>query len=168
MKSTLKTVKKAALIADAFGMGSPKTKMSLSAMIAGLVQPEVPMENYEFKSGEVIEILEKLLDDFKDEKADLDEEEVKKVAAHDGLIQEKTSLKKSKDKEYEDAKADKASTAETITQKSGDLSTISATLLDDQEYLKDLHAKCEDKSNMWDSRTEVRSSELTALTQAIQ
>jgi len=168
MKSALKTVKKAALIADAFGMGSPKTKMSLSAMIAGLVQPEVPMENYEFKSGEVIEILEKLLDDFKDEKADLDEEEVKKVAAHDGLIQEKTSLKKSKDKEYEDAKAEKASTAETITQKSGDLSTISATLLDDQEYLKDLHAKCEDKSKMWDSRTEVRSSELTALTQAIQ
>lgn len=126
------------------------------------------MENYEFKSGEVIEILEKLLDDFKDEKADLDEEEVKKVAAHDGLLQEKTSLKKSKDKEYEDAKAEKASTAETITQKSGDLSTISATLLDDQEYLKDLHAKCEDKSKMWDSRTEVRSSELTALTQAIQ
>jgi chromosome segregation ATPase len=168
MTSVLRKVKKAALIADAFGIGSPKTKMSLSAVVAGLAQPEVPMQNYEFQSGPVIELLEKLLDDFQDQKADLDAEEVKKVAAHDGLIQEKTSLKKSKDKELSDAKADKESTTETITQKSGDLSTVSATLLDDQEYLKDLHAKCEDKSKTWDSRTEVRTQELTALTQAIQ
>jgi len=168
-KAALKTIQKVALLADAFGVRStPQTKMSLSAVVAGLHQPEVPMQNYDFQSGEVIELLEKLLEDFKDEKADLDEDEVKKVAGHDGLIQEKTSLKKSKQREYDDAKADKASTTESITQKSGDLSTISATLLDDQEYLKDLHAKCEDKSKTWDSRTEGRTNELGAISQAIK
>merc|ERR1719387_2268166 len=75
--------------------------------------------------------------------------------------------KESKTKEMEDAKAEKATAQETIAEKSGELSTISATLLDDQEYLKDLSAKCNEKAELWDERTAARSDELGAISQAI-
>lgn len=161
-------IKSVLAVADAFEVGDPKTKKALSAIVTSLHQPDVPMQNYEFKSEEVIELLEKLLDDFKDEKADLDEAEVKEQASHDSLVQEKTSLLAAKKKEYDDAKEDKASTSQEISQKSAQVTTVSATLLDDQEYMKDLHAKCEDKSKMFEECTKVRADELGALTQAIQ
>merc|ERR1719387_1135253 len=75
--------------------------------------------------------------------------------------------KESKKKELEDAKADKATASETIAEKSGELSTVSATLLDDQEYLKDLAAKCDDKAKLWEERTQARSDELGAISTAI-
>jgi len=47
--------------------------------------PEAPV--YEFASGDIIAMLEKLKDKFKDEKTVLESEEVAKVAAHDMLVQ---------------------------------------------------------------------------------
>merc|ERR550514_997997 len=47
------------------------------------------------------------------------------------------------------------------------LSTVAATLLDDQEYLKKLSEMCSDKAKTWDQRTKVREAELYTLTQAI-
>merc|ERR1719261_729622 len=83
------------------------------------------------------------------------------------MIQALEDEKKTKAEELDTAKADKATAQEEIAQKSQDLSTTSATLLDDQEYLKDLAAKCEEKSKAWDQRTKGRSDELNALTTAV-
>merc|ERR1719265_1427843 len=83
MQSVLRTVQKVTFVAAALDRGTPKTRQSLSAMVTQLSQPEVPMQNYEFKLEKVIKMLEELNGEFKDELADLDEAEVKKVAAHD-------------------------------------------------------------------------------------
>merc|ERR1719436_1114686 len=48
-----------------------------------------------------------------------------------------------------------------------ELTTVAATLLDDQEYLKKLSTMCNDKATTWDQRTKVRQDELFTLTQAI-
>merc|ERR1719160_2270975 len=130
-------------------------------------EKDVPSEVYEFHSQEIIELLEGLLKDFKDGKSKIDEEEVKAVDAHDKVIDALEEEKKSKNKEHETAKADKAAAQELIAQKSGELSTVSATLLDDQEYVKDLAAKCNDKAKMWNERTSARSDELSAISKAI-
>jgi hypothetical protein len=162
VKSMLKNVRKAAVLADALGVGDAKTKMALKPL---LLDQEDPI--YEFQSEEIIELLEKLLKDFKSEKSDIDEEEVKAVEAHDKVIEALKEEKSNKTKELEDAKADKATAVETITEKSGELSTISATLLDDQEYLKDVSAKCNEKAKLWEERTQARSDELGAISTAI-
>mmetsp|Transcript_149515 Transcript_149515/g.259724 ORF Transcript_149515/g.259724 Transcript_149515/m.259724 type:complete len:495 (+) Transcript_149515:2-1486(+) len=84
------------------------------------------------------------------------------------LMQEKTDHVKAKTLDLEEAKAKKSQTVATIEMKSTQLSTVAATLLDDQEYLKQLDQNCKDKKTTWDRRSEVRADELQALTQAIE
>merc|ERR1719181_1609957 len=48
-----------------------------------------------------------------------------------------------------------------------ELTETSATLTDDQNYLKDLTEKCNAKSKEWDQRSQMRQDELTALTTAL-
>merc|ERR550537_568375 len=56
---------------------------------------------------------------------------------------------------------------ESIATKSGDLTATKAVLTDDQQYIKDLTAKCELKSKEWDQRSQMRQDELTAISTAI-
>merc|ERR1719165_20149 len=48
-----------------------------------------------------------------------------------------------------------------------DLTATQAGLTDDQQYIKDLTAKCELKSKEWDQRSQMRQDELTAISTAI-
>merc|ERR1719281_1788593 len=164
LRSVVKTVRRATLIADALGVGSPKTMRAVTAL---LQQPEVPMQDYSFHSEDIIKMLEELLSDFKETKKDIDAAEVKSIAEHDKLMQALTSEKKDLEGDPGKAKAAKGATITAIEEKSGDLTTTSATLLDDQEYLKELAAMCEEKAKTWDQRSKMRADELSALTEAI-
>jgi len=151
-------------LADALGVSNPK---SIQAVTSLLQQPEVPMEDYTFGSEHIIEILEDLKKDFTDTKNQIDAEEVKSVAAHDAFMQGKTSEKKAAETSLDKAKKAKAATISEIEEKMGELTTVSATLLDDQEYLKELAAMCEAQAKTWDQRSNMRADELSALTEAI-
>merc|ERR1719443_773224 len=61
----------------------------------------------------------------------------------------------------------KAQKMEAIAASSKELTETSATLTDDQNYLKDLTEKCNAKSKEWDQRSQMRQDELTALTTAL-
>merc|ERR1719217_185239 len=98
---------------------------------------------------------------------DLDSEEVKSVAAHDAFVQSKTSEKKMAEGELDKAKKAKAATVGQISEKSGELTTVSATLLDDQAFLSELAKTCQAQAKTWDQRSNMRSDELAALTEAI-
>merc|ERR1719265_359231 len=139
----------------------------MNAVSMLLQQPEVPMEDYSFHSNDIIKTLEGLLEDFKDTKEQLDAAEVKSVAEFDTLMQALTSEKKDKEGDLEKAKKAKGETVAEIAEKSADLTTTSAVLLDDQEYLKDLAKICEEKAKAWDQRSKCRADELSALTEAI-
>merc|ERR1719265_2064066 len=164
IRSVIKTVRRATLLADALGVSNPK---SIQAVTSLLQQPEVPMEDYTFHSEHIIEILEDLKKDFTDTKNQLDAEEVKSVAAHDAFMQGKTTEKKNAETSLDKAKKAKAATIAEIESKMGELTTVSATLLDDQEYLKELAAMCEAQAKTWDQRSNMRADELSALTEAI-
>jgi len=164
VKSMIKTLRKATIMADALGLESTKTKMAVAAL---LQQPEVPMQNYDFKSEGVISMLEDLLKKFTGTNNQLDEEEVDSIAKHDSSMQELTSTLKNQNADLAKTKKKKALIVEEIETTSTDLSTISATLLDNQEYLMELAKNCQSQGEMWDQRTRVRKDELTALTQAI-
>merc|ERR1719281_357888 len=66
-----------------------------------------------------------------------------------------------------DRKKRTAQKTENIAKSSGDLTATQAVLTDDQQYIKDLTAKCELKSKEWDQRSQMRQDELTAISTAI-
>jgi len=137
------------------------------AVVALLQQPEVPMQNYDFKSEGVIEMLEDLMKKFTDTNNELHAEEVDSISKHDSAMQELTTTKANQEADLAKNQERKGKIVEEIQITSSDLSTVSATLLDDQEYLMELAKNCEAQGKMWDQRVRVRKDELTALTQAI-
>merc|ERR1719420_350604 len=165
LQTVAKTVRKAALMAEALGLGGTMAQRAVAMLLQET--PEVPMQDYDFHSDGIIATLEKLLKDFGNEKAEIDAAEVKSVAEHDAFMQEKTDFVKRKNAELEDTKKAKSETQEEIASTSAALTTVAAVLLDDQEYLKELAAMCELKAKTWDQRTQCRQDELSALTAAI-
>merc|ERR1719499_2845656 len=65
------------------------------------------------------------------------------------------------------AKKDKAETIASIETNSEELTSVAATLLDDQEYLKELADMCHEKALTWDQRSKLRQNELQMLTEVI-
>merc|ERR1719473_658091 len=82
-------------------------------------------------------------------------------------MQGKTSAKKDAEGDLDKAKKAKGATISEIESKMGELTTVSATLLDDQEYLKELAKTCQSQAVTWDQRSNMRAEELSALTEAI-
>ena len=162
------TVRTAVELADALGLGKQAQQKSLALF---LQQPEngnaVPMEDYKFHSGDIIETLEQLLKDFKDEKNSVDADEVKSVKAFDLLMQEKDTFTKQTNKKMEETKKHRDECVANIEMTSKELSTTEATLLENQEYMMQLAKMCRDKAITWDQRSKARQDELSTLTQAI-
>merc|ERR1719181_2310555 len=160
-----KTVQRAALMADALGLGGVGVQKAATFF---LQQGDVPveMEDYKFHSSGIIDTLEKLLNDFRKTKADVDADEVKRVQEYNMFIQDRTDLVKAKTAEMEEAKKTREQKIEDIGTASQELTTVSAQLLDDMEYLDELNTICSQKAKTWDQRTKLRANELTAITQA--
>jgi hypothetical protein len=167
LQSIAQTMKQAALMADALGFdGKAIASASTFFLQQGNSDVPVEMEDYKFHSSGIIQTLEKLLDDFRKTKAEVDATEVERVKEYDLLIQKETDLVKAKTHAMEKAKEKKEATISDIGTASQELTTVSATLLDDMEYLDELNTICSEKAKTWDQRTKLRANELTAITQA--
>jgi len=114
----------------------------------------------------VIDTLEQLKGDFRSEKNEIDAAEVKSVAEFDALKQEKLDRLKAKNLEMDNKKKSKDKATSEIAMATEELTTTSADLLDDQQYLRELALICESKAKTWDQRSRVRADELSALTAA--
>merc|ERR1712216_22335 len=147
---------------DALGLGS------VPAFLQQGEAPEVEMEDYKFHSDDIIGSLEKLLADFRAQKNTVDADEVKRVKTYDVAMQDYTDLVKAKEHELAGTQKAKEIAIEAIATNSQELSTVSATLLDDMEYLSELSEISSSKAKTYDQRIKVRADELSALTSAIE
>jgi len=86
---------------------------------------------------------------------------------YDLLVQDKTTFLKAKNAELDEANKHKANLQAEIGAASEQLSTVSAVLLDDQQYLMELGKMCHERAITWDQRTDLRAQELSAITTAI-
>jgi len=123
---------------------------------------------YEFQSHGVIEMLEKLLDKFIDERIALEKKEMNAKHAFELLSQELTA-------QIDQATRDRTQKSETKAKKlqakadaEGDLTDTTTTRDADQEYLTDLTATCEGKASDFESRQGLRAEEIEAIMKAIE
>jgi hypothetical protein len=165
LQGVAKTVRTAALIADALGL----VKGSAAGPIGVFLQeePDVPFENYKFHSSDIISTLEELEKSFKNTKNELDAAEVTSVQTHTMYLQEMDAKIKDLNNDLDATKAKRADTIAKIKADSEELSTVAAKLLDDQQYLETLAQMCKDKKKTWDQRSSTRADELYTITQVI-
>eukprot|EP00403_Amphidinium_massartii_P016107 CAMPEP_0178408162 /NCGR_PEP_ID=MMETSP0689_2-20121128/19797_1 /TAXON_ID=160604 /ORGANISM="Amphidinium massartii, Strain CS-259" /LENGTH=760 /DNA_ID=CAMNT_0020029249 /DNA_START=56 /DNA_END=2338 /DNA_ORIENTATION=- len=162
----IESVKKAAITADALGVSVDSSLVQRA--VAFLQQaPEVEMENYKFHSDDIIETLEKLLDNFRQEKTDLDAEEEKSISEFDKAMQNEQDTIELKTTQLGEAKEERQTCVEDIEAHAQELSTVLSTLRDDQEYLASLTDMCNHRARTWDQRSTLRQGEIEVLTQAI-
>jgi len=123
---------------------------------------------YEFQSKGIIDMLEKLLDKFMEERTTLEKDEVDSLQAFEMLI---SDLKHQIDEATTDRDEKAALKAKQLQAKAdaeGDLTDTTTTRDADQKYLIEMVATCEQKATDFVSRQQLRREELEAVQKAIE
>jgi len=123
---------------------------------------------YEFQSHGIVEMLNKLLDKFIDERTATEKKEMNAKHAFEMLIQDLTA-------EIDQSTTDRGSKAEIKAKKlqakadaSGELTDTTTTKQADEKYLSDLTAVCETKASDFETRQQLRSEEIEAIAKAME
>jgi len=123
---------------------------------------------YDFQSTGIIEMLEKLLDKFVDDKTALEQTEMNSKHAYQMLMKDLTM-------QSDDASADRTAKAETKAAKleskataETDRSDTTKTMNADKKYLADTTATCASKAADFEARQQLRAEEIVAITEAIK
>jgi len=123
---------------------------------------------YENQSHGVVEMLEKLLDKFIDERTTLQKEEMNSKHAFDMLMQDLAAqIAQASTDRGEKAEA-KAKTLQAKADNKGDLQDTTTSKATDEKYLGDLTATCGTKASDFESRQQLRAEEITAVEKAIE
>merc|ERR1711933_233130 len=112
---------------------------------------------YEFQSHGIIEMLEKLLDKFVDERTTLEKEEMNSKHAYDMLMQDLTAQIAQAQQDRDEKAETKAKKLQAKADAEGDLAETTATRDADQKYLDDLTATCTQKAADFESRQALRA-----------
>merc|ERR1719199_1187903 len=130
---------------------------------------EAPEANaYEFQSGGVIEMLEKLNDDFSTKKRDLEKEELGAQQAFEQIYQQLSDDIENAEFEINKKTKHRAETQEKKAEQEGDLAQTTADRDEDQKYLDETTALCTQKTTDFESRNQLRADEITAISKAIE
>jgi chromosome segregation ATPase len=121
---------------------------------------------YEFQSGGVVEMLERLLDQFTTKKRDIEAEELKAKSAFEQLTQQLTDNIENAEHEISKRSEMRASTQTTKAEAEGDLAQTINDRDEDQKYLNEMTALCELKATDFASRQKMREEEIIALAEA--
>jgi len=149
-----------------------KARATVEAFLAeddagiGVSAPEA--NGYESRSGGIIEMLEKLLDEFIAERTNLEKEETNSKQAYDMLMQDLKSQLKQDNNDIEVSTETKAKKLEAQAKAEGDMGDTSDQMADDTKYLTDLSATCGEKAKAFEARQQLRAEELEAIEKAIE
>jgi len=123
---------------------------------------------YEFQSGGVIELLEKLLKKFEDQTLALEKAELNNQGNYDLLMQQLTDDLKRDKEVLADKQAMKATRLEDAAEAKADLEVTKKQLAEDEKALADLNTECAAKSQEYEKNQVVRAAELEAIKKAIE
>merc|ERR1719359_1577627 len=123
---------------------------------------------YEFQSGGVVDMLEKLKGQFKKQKLGLEEDEMTAQYAYESIMQELTDNIENAEAEIARRSKVKAEREQDKADAEKDLAQTTADRDEDQKYLDDLTALCTQKRADFAKRQELRQGELDAIDKAIE
>merc|ERR1719158_1829493 len=135
---------------------------------AGLAVTASEANAYEFQSHGIIEMLEKLLDKFIDERTTLEKEEMNARHAFEMLMQDLKAQIEQATQDRDEKAATKAKKLQAKAEAEGDLQDTITTRDADAKYLADLTATCEQKAADFESRQQLRAEEIEAIQKAIE
>lgn len=128
---------------NAFIQQDPEEALAVSA-------PEA--NAYEFQSGGIIEMLQKLLDKFVAERTDLEREEMNSKHAYDMMMADLNAQIEQGTQDQTEKTAFKAETLQSEATAKGDLGDTTTSRDEDTNYLANLVSECEQKSSDFESR----------------
>lgn len=123
---------------------------------------------YEFQSGGVVDMLEKLKDEFRTKKSELEIEEKNAQHAFELMSQQLTDNIEDAEHEVSQKSALRGETQKVKAEAEGDLAVTTKDRDEDQKYLDDMTGLCSMKSRDFESRQKLREQELEALSKAIE
>jgi len=149
-----------------------ETKGALSAFLQQGEDPastySAPEANaYESQSGGVIDMLEKLKKQFKDQKLGLEEDEMTAQHGYESIMQELTDNIENAEAEIARRSKVKAEREQDKADAEKDLAQTTADRDEDQKFLDDTMALCTQKRADFAKRQELRAGELEAIQKAI-
>jgi hypothetical protein len=158
----------------------PASSKRALASFLQLAQPdvkEIPDDNlfydapeahgYEFQSGGVVDVLQRLKDEFEKKKYELDAEELKAQHAFEDIAQLLADNIENAKHEINKKTVLRAEAQQTKADLEGEKAQTEADRAEDQKYLDDTTALCAQKKDAFASREKLRAEELDALRQAV-
>jgi len=143
-------------------------RISLQENLAALSKVDPEDAQYQYHSNDIVNLCKSLLEDFKGQHDELNSEWTKTdnscKSTRESLNEELASNKRNMNKL--DQKIEGLAAA--IAGSREDLVQAVADLKDDELYLKDLTARCEERANDYDQRSKMRNGELQALKSALE
>merc|ERR1719253_1977647 len=137
--------------------------------IADPLDVSAPQANaYEFQSGGVVDMLEKLQDKFQDERNQLEKEEMNAKHAFEMSVQDLVGQIEGATQVRDRHVGNKAQLLQNAAEAKGDLADTQASRAEDSKYLEELNAQCHQKSSDFEARQQLRSEELEAIQKAIE
>jgi len=129
----------------------------------------VPEANaYEFQSGGVVTILEKLEKKFQDQRFVLEKEELTAKSSFEMLMQRLTGTITTAEKSVAEKTAAKAGRLSDAASAKGDLEVTEASKVEDEKKLADTTAECEARSKEFEANQALRAQELQAISEAVE
>lgn len=133
---------------------------------AGTTAPEA--NAYEFQSGGVIAMLEKLLHKFEDDRFALEKEEMSLKANYDMLMQKLTDQTEGATAAISTKTEAKAGRLTDAADAKGELEKTEAALAEDEKILSDTKSECATKSQEYEKNQVTRSDEVKAIEKATE
>jgi prefoldin subunit 5 len=123
---------------------------------------------YESQSGGIVEMLDKLLDKFIEERTQLEKEEMNSKHAYDMLMQDLKAQIGQAESDRDEKSVLKAETLQAKAEAQGDWRDTTTTRDADEQYVADLSATCEQKAGDFEQRQQLRAEEIEAIEKAIE
>eukprot|EP00927_Polykrikos_kofoidii_P086225 TRINITY_DN95_c0_g1_i1.p1 TRINITY_DN95_c0_g1~~TRINITY_DN95_c0_g1_i1.p1 ORF type:complete len:708 (+),score=189.60 TRINITY_DN95_c0_g1_i1:80-2125(+) len=152
----------------------PSAKFALTAFLQHQEPDEMLFRKapeaygYQFQSGGVVDMLEKLADKFDTERRELQKEEMSAQHAFEVIRQQLTDNVENAEHEISKKTELRSEAQEAKAEAEGDLAQTTKDRDEDQKYADDAAALCEQKSRDFESRQKLRGEEIVALAKAIE
>merc|ERR1719321_199511 len=162
------SVEQSLALADSLSLIDTHKKKVVSAFLQGGASVDPNDPEYKYHSQPIIDILEKLLTEYRNKKAELDAEWEKTKAACEEMKGKLSGEIEEQDKMIQQLAEHISTLEKEIANAREQLVNAETSLKEDQLYLKDLTKQCEDRAADWDQRSQMRAGELAAITKALE